>query len=289
MKKLIPLLIVLAFISGGLYYQNELIDIFLSSSNNKSSDSSKNAAPPSLPAINFGSPEQASTETNETSMEDSLVENDSLDSVNEDVDLNQDSNENEMDLDVLDNIQENTTPNELESTDTVDPPSLPAFNFGPPASTSPVDVASSELPVNTDFNVKIKTPDLTPQEFKNSFLKFSYPINTTAQSVSLSSVDLNSIEDKLLNLSFFNNQERLSVQDFVADSSNVTDFFKNLTPEKLEIPSVDEAYVVIDVALATKFYIVKSDNIIVLIEMAIDRNYEFIEQIVIPSIESQIL
>ena len=289
MKKLIPLLIVLAFISGGLYYQNELIDIFLGSSNNEPADSSNNTAPPSLPAINFGAPEQAPAETNETSVEDSLVEDENLDSANEDVDLNQESNENGIDLDVLDDTQENPVPNVLESTEPVAPPSMPAFNFGPPVDTSPVDVASADIPVNTAVDVKIKTPDLTPQEFKNSFLKFSYPINITAQSVSLSSVDLNSIEDKLLNLSFFNNQDKLSVKEFVADSSNVTDFFKNLTPEKLEIPSVDEAYVVIDVALATKFYIVKSDNIIVLIEMAIDRNYEFIEQIIIPSIESQIL
>ena len=289
MKKLIPLLIVLAFISGGLYYQNELIDIFLGSSNNKSSDSSKNAAPPSLPAINFGAPAQEPLETNETSEEDALVEDLNQDSATEDKDLNQESNGNEIDLDVLDDLQENTAPNALESTEPVDPPSMPAFNFGPPVDSAPEDITSAELSVNSDVGVKIKTPDLTPQEFKNSFLKFSYPINITAQSVSLSSLDLNSIEDKLLNLSFFNNPERLSVKEFVKDSSNVTDFFKNLTPEKLEIANVDEAYVVIDVALATKFYIVKSDNIIVLIEMAIDRNYEFIEQIIIPSIESQIL
>ena len=289
MKKLIPLLIVLAFISGGLYYQNELIDIFLGSSNNKSSDSSKNAAPPSLPAINFGAPAQEPLETNETSEEDALVEDLNQDSATEDKDLNQESNGNEIDLDVLDDLQENTAPNALESTEPVDPPSMPAFNFGPPVDTAPEDITSAELSVNSDVGVKIKTPDLTPQEFKNSFLKFSYPINITAQSVSLSSLDLNSIEDKLLNLSFFNNPERLSVKEFVTDSSNVTNFFKNLTPEKLEIANVDEAYVVIDVALATKFYIVKSDNIIVLIEMAIDRNYEFIEQIIIPSIESQIL
>lgn len=289
MKKLIPLLIVLAFISGGLYYQNELIDLFMGPSQTDSSSDSKQSAPPSLPAFDFGPPAETPTEE----VLESPPETANIVDVQEQPILDEDSNaiesQDELDLSSLDDLDVESSESSdttEENSDIVAPPSMPAFNFGPPAETSPIDPVSDEVAVEV---TKIKTPDLSPQEFKNSFLKFNYPINITAQNVSLSSLDLNSIEDKLLNLSFFNNPNRLSIQDFVADSSNVTDFFANLVPERLEIDSVDEAFVVLDVALATKFYVIKSENIIVLIEMDIDRNFEFIEQIIIPSIESQIL
>jgi len=288
MKKLIPLLIVLAFISGGLYYQDELIDLFIGQNNNQTSSNS--SGPPSLPAINFGNTEESQPKVTEDEIETepSVETEQTIDEpveTDEDLDLSA--------LDDLDNLSEEQSDSNDLSTDndelqTSGPPSMPAFNFGPPAEIAPIEVVSEEIEAEVE-NQKIKTPDIQPQEFKNSFLKFSYPINVTVQSVSLSSLDLNSIENKLLNLSYFNNPDRLSVQEFVADSSNVTDFFKTLAPEKLEMENVDEAFVIIDVALSTKFYVIKSDNIIVLIELDIDRNYEFIEQIIIPSIESQIL
>lgn len=303
MKKLIPLLIVLAFISGGVYYQEQLIDMFLGSGNSSNQGPGASSGPPSMPAFDFGPSDQTQADDQSTDTK-SLTEDTT--SETQDSDLNSlDFDTTELDsLDVseLDDLDlggedqlEQEESSEQEQTSpaiTSGPPSMPAFNFGPPVEPAPLEVASQEampMEVVALNSEKIKTPDLSPQEFKNSFLKFDYPVNITAQSVSLSSMDLNSIEDKLLNLSFFNNQDRLSVKEFVAESSNVTDFFENLQPESLEIENVDEVFVVADVALATKFYLIKADNIFVLIEMDIDKNYEFIEQIIIPSIESQIL
>lgn len=303
MKKLIPLLIVLAFISGVVYYQEQLIDMFLGSGNSSNQGPGASSGPPSMPAFDFGPSDQTQADDQSTDTK-SLTEDTT--SETQDSDLNSlDFDTTELDsLDVseLDDLDlggedqlEQEESSEQEQTSpaiTSGPPSMPAFNFGPPVEPAPLEVASQEampMEVVALNSEKIKTPDLSPQEFKNSFLKFDYPVNITAQSVSLSSMDLNSIEDKLLNLSFFNNQDRLSVKEFVAESSNVTDFFENLQPESLEIENVDEVFVVADVALATKFYLIKADNIFVLIEMDIDKNYEFIEQIIIPSIESQIL
>lgn len=303
MKKLIPLLIVLAFISGGVYYQEQLIDMFMGSNNASNQGPAASSGPPSMPAFDFGPGDQTQTDdqsTDTTSLtEDTTSESQETDLNSLDFDTTElDSLDvSELDdLDSLDNNQleqeDNLEPEQTSPATSSGPPSMPAFNFGPPVEPAPLEVTSQEampMEVVAMNPGKIKTPDLSPQEFKNSFLKFDYPINITAQSVSLSSVDLNSIEDKLLNLSFYNNQDRLSVKEFVAESSNVTDFFENLQPESLEIENVDEAFVVVDVALATKFYLIKADNIFVLIEMDIDKNYEFIEQIIIPSIESQIL
>ena len=312
MKKLIPLLIVLSFVAGGLYYQEMLIDWFLGESNttNQTQSNSVNQGPPSMPAFNFGPPveDQVDVDLNSANEEDLAVNDNDLEPNQEgsEIDFSQLAN----DLESKSNeSQEKTFESDVDSAESQaelgntdsslsGPPSLPAFNFAPPVEEAmPFEPVSEEVSEEINFletnpespQRLVKTPDISNQKFSNSFIKFDYPINISVLNVSLSSVDLNSIDDKLMNISFFNNADRKNVKEFVAESTSVTDFFTELNPEKIDIPGVDETYFVVDVALGTKFCLVATDNIFVMIELDLDNNFEFIEQIIIPSIKSQIL
>ena len=162
------------------------------------------------------------------------------------------------------------------------PPGLPALSFG----TAPEEPSSQEAAISDEL---LLVPNLELQEFKNSFIKFNYPPNITVQNVSLSSVDLNSIESKLFNISYFHNENASSVQEFVKDSSSVTNFFADSQVLELEVEGVDQVFLATDLISQTKFYLIAKDNLFVLIEIDIEREYEFIEQLLIPSIESQII
>ena len=79
------------------------------------------------------------------------------------------------------------------------------------------------------------------------------------------------------------------MQDFVKDSSSVTNFFAESEVVELSADGVDQVFLATDLISQTKFYLIAKDNLFVLIEIDIEREYEFVEQLLIPSIESQII
>lgn len=314
MKKLIPLFLILLIMAGALYFQDEILDRFMGPS------SSSDSAPPGLPSLNIGA---TSTDSNDSLIE--LEENDvepeepttdsappGLPSLNlgppsvepepilepdlsiDNVLPEQDEDSDELGVDDLffgdEQSDEDETQDEPASASipTAAPPGLPALSFG----TAPQEPTSDEAPSldgSDQSLVQIPVPEISNQEFKNSFIKFAYPQNISIQNVSLSSIDLNSIETKMMNISYFNNENSVSVREFVKDSSSVTDFFAEDEPVELQIEGVDEVFVANDLISQTKFYLVSKDNLFVLIEMDIESNYKFLEDILIPSIESQII
>jgi len=304
MNKLIPLFIILLIMASALYFQEQILDRFMG----PGSSTTQNSAPPGLPSLNIGNtsetPElpitrevdnQAATNTAPpglpslsvpvaTEAEAPAVEDDEFDGDLDSVTPNpaeQIDQRDDLSLDSLGAFDDQEPANEPVAA----PPGLPALSFGP----APVSPASDEIaPVNKSEN-KLKVPEIILQEFKNSFVKFKYPQNITIQNVSLSSIDLNSIESKLVNVSYFNNENDLNIPDFVADSSSITNFFEESTPVELSLENVEEVYLATDLVLQLKYYIVKESNLIVVIEMDASNEFEFVEQIIIPSIESQII
>ena len=89
MKKLIPLLIVLAFISGVVYYQEQLIDMFLGSGNSSNQGPGASSGPPSRPAFDFGPSDQTQADDQSTDTK-SLTEDTT--SETQDSDLNRETN-----------------------------------------------------------------------------------------------------------------------------------------------------------------------------------------------------
>lgn len=309
MNKLIPLFIILLIMASALYFQEQILDRFMG----PGSSTTQNSAPPGLPSLNIGNTSEApelpitrevdnqaaknaappglpslsvpvATEPEVENPESPAVEDlefdGDLDSVTPDRDKQIGQRDN-LSLDSLGQFDDKESSDEPLAA----PPGLPALSFGP----APVAPASNELETNTKSENKLKVPEIILQEFKNSFVKFKYPQNITIQNVSLSSIDLNSIESKLVNVSYFNNEKNLNIPDFVADSSNITNFFEESTPVELSLENVEEVFLATDLVLQLKYYIVKESNLIVVIEMDASNEFEFVEQIIIPSIESQII
>ncbi len=290
MKKLMPLFLILLILAGALYFQEEILDRFVG----PSSDSNTQQAPPGLPSLDLGQATSSSPSATETqvALDDESTDQSpappglpSLDVAPDQPTTIEDAQEDTLDLDDL-FIEDTTQDREDQSSDgdsaMTAPPGLPALSFG----TAPEQPSSQEAPTPDEL---LPVPNLEIQEFKNSFIKFKYPPNITVQNVSLSSVDLNSIESKLLNISYFNNENASSVQDFVKDSSSVTNFFAESEVVELSADGVDQVFLATDLISQTKFYLIAKDNLFVLIEIDIEREYEFVEQLLIPSIESQII
>ncbi len=286
MKKLLIPLVLLAVITAAVYYQDRLINMFMGNPSSQSqATSAKTAGPPGMPQIDLSSIGESEVEP---LAEPSSEQTDELET----------APDQDFDFPTAEDASE-TPVEEAESSSA--PPSFPELNFdsiGETPSNAPQQITSEELAAAPgkamdfpeEIAVQIPVPDnLADLSFKNSFLSFKYPVNLIVQNTSLSALDFSDVEKKLFNLSFFNNPEQLSAADFVAQSTSVQNYFEGLTPEKLDIENVSEVFVVNDVSTKLKVYLIQQDNLFVVIEMEIDKQYEFVEQILIPSIQSQII
>ena len=286
MKKLLIPLILLALVTAAVYYQDRIINMFMGTPSSQSQVTpGKTAGPPGMPQIDLSSIGEPATEA---LTESGLEQTDELET----------APDKDFDFPVAQDASEPATEEEESSSA---PPSFPELNFdsiGETPSTAPTQSTTSDIAAAPgkamdfpeEIAVQIPVPDnLADLSFKNSFLSFKYPVNLIVQNTSLSALDFSDVEKKLFNLSFFNNPEQLAVADFVAQSTSVQNYFEGLTPEKLDIENVSEVFVVNDVSTKLKVYLIQQDNLFVVIEMEIDKQYEFVEQILIPTIQSQII